>query len=69
MARPGGNPDLVNHQFTTDRDEPLIAKLSMRVSPSMLEQIRCRDNWQDFVRDAIAKSLIEEKTLLKPSRR
>jgi hypothetical protein len=23
----------------------------------MLEQIRCRDNWQEFVRDAIAEKL------------
>lgn len=61
MTRSGGNPDLVHHQLITDRDEPLIAKLSMRVSPSMLEQIRCRDNWQDFVRDAIAEKLKRQK--------
>lgn len=61
MARPGGNPDLVHYQFTTDREEPLIAKLSMRVTPSMLEQLRQQENWQEFVREAISQRLKEGK--------
>ncbi len=57
MARPGGNPELVRHQFTTNREEPLIAKLSLRVTPSMLSAIKGQENWQEFVRKALADAL------------
>ena len=59
---PGGNPDLKNHGFTTDRPEPLREKLQLRVSASMKEKIRSRENWQEFVRDAIAKALEEPQS-------
>ena len=57
MARPGGNPELVRHQFTTNREEPLIAKLSLRVTPSMLAAIKRQGNWQEFVRKSLAEAL------------
>lgn len=57
MARPGGNPDLVEYQFTTDRSEPLLAKLQLRIAKSMKAQIEAIPNWQEFVRDAIAEKL------------
>ena len=56
-GRPGGNPELKKYQFITDRDEPLTAKLSMRVAPSMLEELKKRENWQELVRQAIAAEL------------
>lgn len=61
-GRPGGNPDLKNHGFTTDRPEPLRENLQLRVSASMKEKIRSRENWQEFVRDAIAKALEEPQS-------
>ena len=57
MVRPGGNPELVRYQFTTNREEPLIAKLSLRVTPSMLSAIKEQENWQEFVRKALAEAL------------
>ncbi|MGK7873484.1 MAG: hypothetical protein AB4426_09265 [Xenococcaceae cyanobacterium] len=57
MARPGGNPGLEVYKFKTDRKEPLNAKLSIWVAPSMLDRLKSRDNWRDLVRDAIAEKL------------
>lgn len=57
MARIGGNPDLKEHQFTTDRAEPCSAKLSVRIQPSLLEKLQSQDNWQELVRQAIAEKL------------
>ena len=56
-GRPGGNPDLVAYQFTTDRDEPLTAKITIRLAPSMLEKLKELDNYREFVRQAIAEKL------------
>ena len=50
-------------RFTTDRPEPLTAKLSMRVTDSMLTEIKQNENWQEFVRQAIAKALEEKEEL------
>ncbi|ACK73343.1 PAS/PAC sensor hybrid histidine kinase [Gloeothece citriformis PCC 7424] len=61
MVRPKGNPNLSLYHFTTDRDESLTAKLSLRVTDSMLEQIQTQDNWQEFVREAIAEKLQRTK--------
>ena len=56
-GRPGGNPDLKKYCFTTDRDEPLREKLQIRVPASMKKELEARDNWQEFVRQAIAEKL------------
>jgi hypothetical protein len=56
-GRPGGNPDLAAHQFTTDRPEPLDALLQVRVAASMKAKLQSRENWQEFVRQAIAIAL------------
>jgi hypothetical protein len=61
-GRPGGNPDLKNYGFTTDRPEPLREKLQLRVSASMKEQLESRENWQELVRDAIEKALEEPQS-------
>ena len=61
-GRPGGNPELKNYGFKTDRSESLTAKLSMRVAPSMLAELKKKDNWQELVREAIAKALEEPQS-------
>ncbi len=57
MSNPKGNPDIKKYGFKTDRAEPLTAKLSMRVTDSMLAQLKERENWQELVREAIAEKL------------
>ena len=44
-------------RFTTDRKEPLTAKLSMRITDSMLAEIKQKENWQEFVRQTLQKAL------------
>ncbi len=59
-GRPGGNPDLEQYQFKKkyDRwDEPCSAKMTLRLPPSMYEELKKRPNWQERVREAIAREL------------
>ncbi|BAZ46979.1 hypothetical protein NIES4102_40250 (plasmid) [Chondrocystis sp. NIES-4102] len=56
-GRPGGNPGLQKYSFTTDRDEPLRERLQIRVPASMKKELEAKDNWQEFVRQAIAEKL------------
>ena len=60
-GRPGGNPDLVKYQYTTERDEPLTEKLQLRITKSMLEQLKLLENKNEFVREAIAQRLRRRK--------
>ncbi|MDJ0724396.1 MAG: hypothetical protein QNJ38_04725 [Prochloraceae cyanobacterium] len=48
-------------RFKTDRDEPLKAKLSMRITQSMLDELKKQENWQELVRNAIAEKLAQKK--------
>lgn len=59
-GRPGGNPSLVAYQFTTDRDEPLTAKITIRLAPSMLEKLKELDNYREFIRQAVTEKLEKE---------
>ena len=62
MPRPGGNPEFgTKYGFKTDREEALTELLAVRVSASMKSELKNRDNWQEFVRKAIAKALSEKK--------
>ncbi|MEC4895822.1 MAG: hypothetical protein SAL07_25500 [Oscillatoria sp. PMC 1051.18] len=56
-GRPGGNPDIKSYGFKTDRSEPLRENLQLRISASMKEQLKSQENWQEFVREAIAEKL------------
>ena len=56
-GRPGGNPDIKKYGFKTDRSEPLREKLQLRVSVSMKQELSAKENWQEFVRQAIAEKL------------
>ena len=62
MSRPGGNPALVEHQFTTDREEPCTAKLQVRVPPSMLAELKEYKDWQEIVRQVLAEKLVNLRT-------
>jgi hypothetical protein len=59
-GRPGGNPDLVQHQFSTDREEPCTAKMTLRLPPSQYAKLKEIDNWQEKVRLAIASMVKSE---------
>ncbi len=43
--------------FTTDRPEPLLEKLQLRIPLSMKQKLEAKDNWQEFVRQAVQKAL------------
>jgi hypothetical protein len=58
-GRPGGNPDLEQYQFKTDKDEPCTAKLTLRIAPSDFEKLKTLDNWQEKTRQAIKKLIAE----------
>jgi hypothetical protein len=58
-GRPGGNPDLVEHRFSTDRDEPCTAKLTLRLLSSQYAKLKKIDNWQEKVRGVITSFLQE----------
>jgi len=57
MARKGGNPDLGRHKFVTDREQPLVKHLQIRVSQEMWGQLEREEDWREFVREAIASAL------------
>jgi hypothetical protein len=61
MARTLGNPDLEKYQFTTNRDEPLTAKFTLRVTRSMLLKLQAIENWQDKTRDKLLDLVREVK--------
>lgn len=50
------NPSVENY-FKTDRKESCTAQLNLRVPPSLLEKIKEQENWQEFVRTALAEKL------------
>jgi hypothetical protein len=60
MSNPKGNPNIKEYGFKTDRLEPLTAKLSMRVTDSMLTKLKEKENWQEFVRETLANALQDE---------
>jgi hypothetical protein len=56
-----GNPKIKNHGFRTDKEEPLTANLSFRVTESMKEEVKSKDDPAQFCRDAIQKALDEDR--------
>jgi hypothetical protein len=60
MPRRRGNPEsLKGHGFKTDREQPLIGRLSFRVTEEIETKIKSLDNYPEFCRQAIAKALNE----------
>ncbi len=62
-GRPGGNPDIKQYGFKTDRAEPLKERVQIRIPTSMKQKLQEQENWQEFVRQAIAKALEEKEEL------
>lgn len=57
MSKSRGNPEVSKYYFKTDRKESCTAQLNLRVPPSLLEKIKEQENWQEFVRNALAEKL------------
>ena len=57
MSNPKGNPNIVKYGFKTDRAEPLRERVQIRIPTSMKKQLQEQENWQEFVRQAIAEKL------------
>ncbi|MBE9168662.1 hypothetical protein IQ238_14495 [Pleurocapsales cyanobacterium LEGE 06147] len=59
MARPGGNPDIKKYGFTTERENPLVEKMTLRMDEEMKAAIKAGKlpNWQEIARQAIAEKL------------
>ena len=49
-GRAGGNPDIKEYGFKTNRQEPLRERLQIHVPTSMKQQLQQQENWQEFVR-------------------
>jgi hypothetical protein len=56
-GRPGGNPDLAQHQFTTERDEPCTERIQIRLPKSLYERITANPNWPDWARRILTENL------------
>ena len=68
MSRPGGNPELEKHQYQQkyNWDEPCTAQFNVRLPPSLLEELKQIDNYQELVRKAIA-NLVDEHSAIASS--
>ncbi|MBD2596277.1 hypothetical protein BCD64_15920 [Nostoc sp. MBR 210] len=56
-----GNPDIKNHGFKTDREEPLTERLNLRITKSMKEELSQQDDPPEFCREAIQEKLDKQK--------
>ncbi len=59
MPNPKGNFENLS-PYTTDRVEPLTAKLTVRIPQSMMDAIKTKKDMPEFVRQAIQKALDED---------
>ncbi len=59
MPRPGGNPDIKNYGFKTDRERPLVAKMTLRMDEEMKAAIKSGilEDWQEIARKALEQAL------------
>ncbi len=64
-GRPGGNPNIKEYGFKTDREHPLTEFAALRIDKPTKEALKAGKlpNWQKIAREAIEKALaeIEEK--------
>ncbi|MEH2046516.1 hypothetical protein [Nostoc sp.] len=60
MPNPKGTPENLK-PIESNREEKLIANLSFRVTESMKEEVKAKDDPPEFCRRAIQKALDEEK--------
>ena len=59
MANFKGNPDLKKYEFTTEREEPCIHLVNLKMPLSLKNKLKAKENWQEFVRQTLAKALAE----------
>ena len=62
MARPGGNPDLIEYQYKNKGEAPLNKKLSVNFTEEMHQEVIKRGG-SEFIRQAVAKALSETTNL------
>ena len=62
-GRPGGNPDLKNYQFKTDRKYPLTESMTIKFDRPTKEALTSGKlpNWREIAREAVAKALEEKE--------
>ena len=60
MPNPKGNPKNLK-PLTTNRSEPLTAKLTVRIPQSVMDELKSLDDYPEFVRQAIKKALDENR--------
>ncbi|MDJ0718750.1 MAG: hypothetical protein QNJ54_31750 [Prochloraceae cyanobacterium] len=53
---PNPNPSPAT-RFKSDREEPLSKKITIRIAPSMFEELKKRENWNEFIRQAVTEKL------------
>lgn len=58
VARPGGNPKLIEYQFKQKCEAPLNKKLSVNFTEEMHKEVIKRGG-SEFIREAVAKALSE----------
>ncbi len=67
-GRPGGNPNITDYSFTSDREYPLTKRISVRVDEPTKEKLKAGKlpGWSKIAREAVEKALaeVEEKERL-----
>jgi len=60
-GRPGGNPNIKEHGFKTDREHPLTELVAFRVDKPTKEKIKSGklSNWQKIAREALEKAIAD----------
>jgi hypothetical protein len=53
---PNPNPSPTT-RFQTNRSEALSSKVTIRLTDSMLQQLKMQDDYREFIRTAIAEKL------------
>lgn len=54
MPNPNPSPKT---RFKTNRSEPLNSKVTLRLTDSMYEELKAKENYREFIRQAIAEKL------------
>lgn len=64
-GRPGGNPDLEQFQFEQKYDwsEPCTAQFNVRLPPSLYQELKKIEGYQELVRRAIADIVDEQRAI------
>ncbi len=54
MPNPNPSPKT---RFKSERPEPLSSKITVRLTDSMLQELKAQENYREFIRQAIAEKL------------